>query len=151
MTLNSNPLSKVSKNMLMILLDPLAILYSEYVTIMAQNYLRKIKVTFSDLRDHRFNHNFNCDNPRCSCGMEDETTIHFFLRCPHYVSQRSNLLSKISDIISSHVTVFPDEHLYHMLIYGGNVYNSVSNGLITTETIKYIRNSGRFTKLEAFR
>ena len=69
------------------------------------------KFTFSDLRDRRFHHNFNCDNPLCSCGMEDETAVHFFLRCPHYVSQRSNLLSKISDIVSSDVAIFPDEHL----------------------------------------
>ena len=40
--------------------------------------LTKIRVSFSDLRDHRFNHNFNCDNPLCSCGVEDETSVHFF-------------------------------------------------------------------------
>ena len=54
-------------------------------------------------------------------------------------------------MISSDMTVFPDEHLCHILIYGSNVYNSVSNGLIITETIKYFPNSGRFTELEAFR
>ena len=31
-----------------------------------------------------------------------------------------------------------------------NVYNNISNELIITETIIFIRNSGRFTKLEAF-
>ena len=113
--------------------------------------LTKIRVSFSDLRDHRFNHNFNCINPLCSCGIEDETSVHFFLRCPHYATQRSSLLSKISAIISSDVTVFPDEHLYQILVYGSNVYNPVSNGLIITETITYIRNSGRFTNLESFR
>ena len=113
------------------------------------NY-QKIRVTFSDLRDHSFNHNFNCENPQCSCGMEDETSEHFFLHCPLYLAQRSTLLCKISAIISSDVTVFPDEHLHHILIYGSNVYNSVSNRLILTETIIFIRNSGRFTNLEAF-
>ena len=101
--------------------------------------------------DHRFYHNFNCINPLCSCGIEDETSVHFFLRCPHYATQRPYLLSKISAIISSDVTVFPDEHLYQILVYGSNVFNPVSNGLIITETITYIRNSGRFTNLEAFR
>ena len=112
--------------------------------------LTKITVSFSDLRDHRFNHNFNCVSPLCSCGIEDETSVHFFLRCPRYFTQRSLLLSKISEIIGSDVTVFPDEHLYYIIIYGSNVYNSVSNNLIITETIRFIRNSGRFTKLEAF-
>ena len=112
--------------------------------------LIKFRVTFSDLRDHRFNHNFNCENPLCSCGMEDESSEHFFLHCPLYLAQRSTLLSKISAIISSDVTVFPDEDLHHILIYGSNVYNSVSNRLILIETITFIRNSGRYTNLEAF-
>ena len=111
--------------------------------------LTNIRVTFSDLRDHRFKHNFNCENPLCSCGMEDESSEHFFLHCPHYLAQRSTL-SKISAIISSDVTVLPDEHLHRILVYGSNVYNSVSNRSILTETITFIRNSGRFTNLEAF-
>ena len=40
--------------------------------------LTKIRVCFIDLRDHRFNHNFNCANPTCSCSFDDETTAHFF-------------------------------------------------------------------------
>ena len=112
--------------------------------------LTKIRVGFSDLHDHRFNHNFNCDSPVCLCGLEEETSVHFFLCCPLYLTIRSTLLNKISDIISADVTVFPDEHLYHILIYGSNVYNSVCNRLIITETITYIRKSGRFTNLEAF-
>ena len=48
--------------------------------------LTKIRVSFSDLRDHRFNHNFNCESPICSCGIEDETSVHSFLRCPHYTN-----------------------------------------------------------------
>ena len=39
--------------------------------------LTKIRVSFSHLRDHRFNHNSNCDNPLCSCDIEDETSVHF--------------------------------------------------------------------------
>ena len=59
--------------------------------------LTKIKVCFSDLRDHRFNHNFNCANPTCFCGFDDETTVHFFLFCP--CSFRTTYLSKISEIL----------------------------------------------------
>ena len=112
--------------------------------------LTKIRVNFSDLRDHRFNHNFNCENPICSCGIEDETSVHFFLRCPHFTTQRSIPISKISDIIGSEVSVLPDEHLYSIIVHGSNVYNFVANGLIITETISYIRKSGRFAKHEAF-
>ena len=112
--------------------------------------LTKIRVDFSDLRDYRFDHNFNCVSPICGCGTEDETSVHYLLRCPRYVRHRTELLSKISEIITSDVSVLPDDHLYHILVYGSNIYNPVSNGLIITETIRYIRNTGRFTILEAF-
>ena len=111
--------------------------------------LTKIRASFSDLHEHRFNHNFNCASPTCPCGIEDETSIHFFPRCPHYSAQRSTLLSNISHIIHSDVSVFPDEHLCYILDYGSSVYNPVLNRLVITETITYIRNAGRFTNLEA--
>ena len=83
----------------------------------------------------------------CFCGFADETSVHCFLRCSRYTAQRTVLLSRISDI-GTDVSVLPDEYLYHILIYGSNVYKSGSNELIG-ETITYVRNSGRFTKLEA--
>ena len=112
--------------------------------------LTKIRVSFSDLRDHRYHHNFNCLSPICQCGIDDETSVHYFLCCPRYSTQRTTLLSNISNIINSDVTVLPNEHLYYILVYGSNVYNSICNKLILTETILFIRNSGRFTNLEAF-
>ena len=112
--------------------------------------LTKIRVSFSDLREHRFNHNFNCGSPICSCGIEEESSVHFFLRCPRYSTHRSLLLSKVSDIIGFDASIFPDEHLHSILIYGSNVFNNISNALILSATISYIRSSRRFSKLEAF-
>ena len=72
----------------------------------------------------------------------------------HYLSRLNKFQCPTSPhpiiVISSDVTVFSDEHLHYILIYGSNVYNSVSNRLIITETITYMRNSGRFTNMEAF-
>ena len=107
--------------------------------------LTKIRVSFSDLRNHRYNHNFNCENPICSCGLDDETAVHFFLCCPRYDNLRTTYLSKISDIIGSDVTVLPNDHLTYILVYGSNIYNDVSN-----ELILFIKKSGRFKKIEAF-
>ena len=112
--------------------------------------LTKIRISFSDLRDHRYNHNFNCANPICSCGLEDETTVHYFLCCPRYNTLRTTYLSKISEIIGSDVSVLPNDHLSHIIMYGSNVYNNVTNKLIINETIHFIKKSGRFKKLEAF-
>ena len=73
--------------------------------------LTKIRVDFSDLREHSYDHKFNCESPTCSCGVEDETSVHFFLCCPRYIAQRTILLSKISDSIASDVSVLPKDHL----------------------------------------
>jgi len=112
--------------------------------------LTKIRVQFSDLRDHRYNHNFNCLSSVCSCGSGDETSLHFFLCCPLFMMLRTILLGKISDIIGSDISVLPHNHLLHILIFGSNVYNKICNKLILEQTIIYIKSTGRFKKLEAF-
>ena len=117
--------------------------------------LTKIRVSFSDLRDHRYDHNFNCDNPTCFCGLEDETAVHFFLCCPRYDQLRIAYLSKVSEIVGSDVTVLPDDHLTHILMHGSNIYNDVSNEAIITETIVYqkirtFQETRRFSSVAVF-
>ena len=46
--------------------------------------------------------------------------------------------------------VLPNDHLTHILMYGSNVYNDITNESILRETIHFIKKSGRFEKLEAF-
>ena len=147
----SKPSVQSFKCILMTSFDPLVTLFSKFVTYLGLNYSQRsesvsqIYVTIDLITISSV-----IAPPACLCGLEDETSVHFFLCCPLYLTIRSTLLSKISDIISADVTVLPDEHLYHILIYGSNVYNSVCNRLIITKTITYIRKSGRFTNLEAF-
>ena len=112
--------------------------------------LTQIRVDFSDLRDHRFDHKFNCPSPTCSCGMEDETSTHFLLCCPRYNNLRHTYLSKISQIVKSDVTILPYDHLADLLLYGSKAYNDITNELILTETILFIYKSERFKVLEAF-
>ena len=112
--------------------------------------LTQIRVDFSDLRDHRFNHRFNCPSPICSCGNEDETTTHFLLCCPRYQNLRQVYLSKISQITNSDVSILPSDHLTNLLLYGSKAFNSITNELILTETILFIYKSERFKHLEAF-
>ena len=112
--------------------------------------LTKIRVGFSDLRDHRFSHNFNCTTPVCNCALDEETTSHYLLHCPLFSLQRIPFLSRISEVINSDVSILPDDHLTRILLYGSNVFNSICNKLIVSESIRFIRNSGRFTQLEAY-
>ena len=112
--------------------------------------LTQLRVDFSDLREHRFNHKFNCQSPICSCGNGEETVTHFLLCCPRYSHLRSDYLSKISQIVKSDVTVFPNDHLTDLLLYGSESFNDVSNNLILNETINFIFKSERFKTLEAY-
>ena len=112
--------------------------------------LTQIRVEFSDLRDHRFDHKFNCVSPLCSCGVEDETSAHFLLCCPRYITQRNTYLGRISQIIKSDITILPKDHLTSLLLYGSKAYNIISNDLILHETIMFIFKTKRFKKFEAF-
>ena len=98
--------------------------------------LTKIRVGFSNPKDHRYNHKFNCESSICSCGVEDGKPVHYFL-------------CKISNIIDSDVSVFPMEHLYKILVYGSNIFNVFTKRIIS-EAIQYIKFTGRFKKLEAY-
>ena len=93
---------------------------------------------------------FNCASPTCKYGIEDETPVHYFSCCPRYNAIRLTFLSRISDIIGTDVNVLPNEHFFKILSYGSNSFNDVSNKLIISETIQYIRKSRRFMILEAY-
>ena len=87
--------------------------------------------------------------PICSCGIEDETSIHYFLCCPSYRALRSVLLSKISEIIDSDVSILPRDHLNHIILYGSNVFNPISNKLIIEQTIKLYKTNWSFYKIRS--
>ena len=58
--------------------------------------MTRLRLGLSHLREHKFNHKFqNCINPLCSCGMNIESTSHFFLRCPVFGKKITTLLNKI--------------------------------------------------------
>ena len=61
--------------------------------------MTRLRLGLSHLREHKFNHNFqNCINPLCSCGMDIESTSHFFRHCPLFDDERITLPSTLSKI-----------------------------------------------------
>ena len=108
-----------------------------------------LRVEHSDLRAHRFSKNFNCPDPVCACGMEDETIDHYFLRCPRSAGPRSTLLNKLNDIFQLNVTTdLPN--LSEILLYGQSDLYDLKNKNILESSIEYIKSSQRFKYLEAF-
>ena len=112
--------------------------------------LTRLRVNFSDLREHRFNHSFNCLNPSCKCCTEDESTEHFLLRCPLYSTTRQTLLSNLAIAVNDEILNLPHDHLASILLYGSTSFNHITNRTILTITIHFIKASGRFNKIEAY-
>ena len=61
-----------------------------------------LRLGLSHLREHKFNNNFqNCINPLCSCGMDIQSTSHFFLNIPFFDDKRITLMSTLSKLIAN--------------------------------------------------
>ena len=113
--------------------------------------ITRLRVDFSDLRDHRFRHSFNCTSATCSCDLESETTVHFLLRCPHFSQQRVCLLNTIGETLDiPDILFFPDDDLCRILLFGSNDHSDDINKTVLNATIRFIRATKRFEKIEAY-
>ena len=108
--------------------------------------LTRLRVEFSVLCSHRFNHNFHCPDPSCLCktGMEDNQ--HFLLHCPRFFSQRKGLLDLVSSLTGIEAMCLSSKELCRLLFCGRNDLSVIVNCGIIKETIKFIRSTGNFEK-----
>ena len=115
-------------------------------------YLTCLRVNHSDLREHRFSKNFNCPSPLCKCGLENETTEHFLLRCPNFNVPRGLLIQNVLKILERNDIPCPtdDEIFCKILLYGHKSLPDNANSSILANTINYINKTKRFAILEAF-
>ena len=111
--------------------------------------LTKLRVEFSDLRAHRFRHNFNCLSPICRCEVEDESNIHYLTVCDVFSEQRINLFASVSGLIPNFNSL-SNEEITQYLLYGIKSLKDEVNMKILKETISFIVATKRFDKLEAF-
>ena len=106
--------------------------------------LTRLRVKFSDLRKHKFRHNFYV-TPMCMCSEDTETTEHYLLRCLRYADHRGILFDTVTSIIQNDVFTFQENDLCSLLLYGDPRFNEISNRSILESTIKFIHDSFRFT------
>ena len=96
--------------------------------------MTQLRLGLSHLREHKFNHNFqHCINPLCSCGMDIESTSHFFLHCPlfHYKILLLSTLSK-TDCKLIETNEFS---LTETLLFGNSLFDSKKTPLFLTHTL----------------
>ena len=112
-----------------------------------QNYiglklLTRFRLGLSYLNEHRFNHNFeNWINPLCTCSLEVESAVHFFLHCHHYHNMRAKLLNSL-EVIDTNLLKLSEEQLTKVL-YGFSQLDQNQNRNILNSPIKYIVESKR--------
>ena len=108
-------------------------------------YLFQLRVSLSPLRSHKNCHNF-IDTPSdiCHCNEGVEDTNHFLFSCPSYVSQRATLVFSVNEILLknnlNHIEI--NSQLY---LYGHDTINYADNRKILIETLKYIKDTLRFS------
>ena len=111
--------------------------------------LTKLRVDFSDLREHRFRHNFNCESSICRCGVGDESNMHYLTSCNLFSEQRTRLYDSVRPLIPNFNTLSDDEKTSYLL-FGNKLLKNEINKDILFATIKFINATKRFDKLEAF-
>ena len=103
-----------------------------------------MQLGFSHLSQHKFRHNFTDSlNPLCSCSLETESTLHFFLRCQNYTTFRTALMTD-SKNINDTIMSLNESDLIHVILYGNKNFDNNMNISILTATIKFIKDSERF-------
>ena len=106
--------------------------------------LTRLKLGLSHLREHKFWHNFEDTlNPLCSCRIEAETMLHFFLRCQLFNDIREILMNDLISIDRSLPSLSQDK-LVSILIYGSDAFDNKKNRKILIFTIHFIKDSQRF-------
>ena len=82
-------------------------------------YLTRLRLGLSHLNEHKFRHNFkDCLNPLCSCSLEVETVIHYFLHCHYYNIIQRTLLDTANEIINKNLSDLSEQTLVNLLLYG---------------------------------
>ena len=78
--------------------------------------LTQLRVEFSDMRYHRYRHNFHCTSPTCSCQTGIEDNEHFLLHCPQFSLQRRPLLQLASNSADVDIMRLSSNELTNVLL-----------------------------------
>ena len=105
-------------------------------------YLTRIRIGFSHLRHHKLKHGFlDAIHPLCSCSTRIENTIHYFLHCPNFSTERNTFFNEIAIVDRS---IIDQDEMKITFLYGNPTYSVNDNKLILDASIKYILETKRF-------
>ena len=115
-------------------------------------WIFQLRVGLSPLKSHKKSHKFaGYEHPysdTCSCTMGAESTAHFLLYCPNFTTQRKVLYGTVNPILLTHNTQFFVGNLFvQLLLYGDEKFNLEENQNFLKTTIKFIRDTNRFSQI----
>ena len=142
-----SPTISVFKRELMSLIRPKKRSLFGFHDIEGVRLLTRLRVEFSDLREHRFRHNFQCSSPMCFCQTGIENNEHFLLHCPRHSSHRRDLLDRISNVVDADPTNLSSTDLCNLLLYGNSCFSVDTNHHIIESTISFIKSTSRFKRI----
>ena len=110
--------------------------------------LTKLRLQFSPLNEHKFRHRFNATSLLCNCGTANEDNKHFLLHCPLFSNFRVNLHGELSEFLDLDLPNLDDNFFCSLLLYGSAEFPYIINRMILEATIKYIKSSKRFDRVD---
>ena len=106
--------------------------------------INRLRLGFSDLREHKFRHNFaDTVNPLYWCTLETENTEHFVQRCQNHSSARLTLINELHNI-SNAINYLNSTYIIRVILYGDKNFDNVTNFEIIIATIKFNKTTKRF-------
>ena len=106
--------------------------------------INRLRLGFSDLREHKFRHNFaDTVNPLYWCTLETENTEHFVQRCQNHLSARLTLINELHNI-SNAINYLNSTYIIRVIVYGDKNFDNVTNFEIIIATIKFNETTKRF-------
>ena len=107
--------------------------------------LTRLCLEFSELREHKFRHNFKCTDPMCPCENGVEDNEHFLLHGQRFSIYRSSYLDNVPHLINRLTTTLSNSLLCNILLFGDNQFNDITNMLILESTVDFCKKkTGRF-------
>ena len=138
------PSFNVFKNYILHLIrPPIRSIFGIY-DVIGTRRLYQLRLGLSPLNDHKWKHNFkDLVSSNCLCNEDDKNTRHFLLFCSFFASQRLALM-EVGEIVGNYDLAHKlnQESLF---LYGDSTINATDNRKILMSTIKYIKNTKRFS------
>ena len=104
-------------------------------------FITRLRLGLSHLREQKFKHGFQDSlNPFCRCGLDIESTAHFLLHSPTYITERRTLLSAIENA-DNNLLDLCEPILIKTLLQ--NSFDTNANTNVLNATIEYVLSTKR--------